>query len=513
MINSNEVTDMNAINRDVKILSDWILYAGWQTAIVASIVFFVFNLQTTATADGKQLEPKSETEHESSTEPKVLERVVGKVHDSAGEPIEGAAVKVELYSFPKTGKRDRQSLKTCNAVTDKNGAFEVQCEQKVPADRQLQFSVAAKSDLHVRNSRVSSVSESNIENHTYDIGALKLLRAIRITGRVAAPDQNNPQPIDTVVQISKIGSIGDENDSTNFYISVACDKDGNFETMVPENSRISLSFAAENYAPTFEQRDVKRALESGDEEIQTLDLGDFKLRAGVSVVGTVRKRDGTTLAGAVVAILQFESDDISADSLMVSSTKTDRKGKFRLSPHLGKCWVSVVEHAASRKIVNGICQGLNADGEVPLFDIVEVNLEGKTGEHELNLMAAESVAISGMIRFEDGTPLAGAKVVYGYDLSGEPINTGVVDADEQGKYEFAIPKGRIPLIQFRERWIDDVRFDASISGTALAAHRKIFSKADGKRADESKIQRGDRGRIKSGLGLPPRTYRSRVKCA
>ena len=66
------------------------------------------------------------------------------------EPIEGVAV-----------KRDNQKLRPCNAVSDKNGTFEFQCEQPVPSNRQLQFRVATRSDLRVRNSRAWSVSQSD----------------------------------------------------------------------------------------------------------------------------------------------------------------------------------------------------------------------------------------------------------------------------------------------------------------------------------------------------------------
>ena len=434
--------------------------------------------QKATTEDGNQLKAEAANEQTPSPEFKNLKRVVGKIEGSSGEPIEDAAVKVSLFSHLEDGTYKK--LRSYEVKSGKDGRFEVQCDQVVPPNRQLQLSVQASSDLHIRN----QVLRSEIENSDFDIGILKLKRGMRITGRVVAPVKNSQQPIDPIVQISKIESTGEESDNSFFCTSLACDADGTFELMVPESCRLLLTLAAENYAPAFEHRTVNGKSVSDNKEIETLDLGDFKLRTGVSIVGTAKKRDGTHVAGAVVVIIQFESDSLGADDFLISSTKTDQKGKFRLPPHVGRCLVSVVEHASTRKIVNGICQGLNADGVVPLFDFVEVNLEGKTGEHELNLVEAESVAIRGVTRLEDGTPLAGAKVVYGYNLSGEPLNTGVVYSDKQGKYEFAIPKGRIPLLQLRDHRIGDGRYAAFVSDAALADNGQIFSKVDGARNDQ-----------------------------
>ena len=358
--------------------------------------------QATVTADANQTNVETSSKQKPALEPKVLARVAGKVEGSLGEPIAGATVKVSLISYPKTKDGTNEKLKTFDVESGEDGRFEVQCDQVVPPDCQLRVHVRAVTAAHIGDEKWRTWDGEVVEN-SFDIGALKLKRGLRVTGRVVAPTQNSQQPINPIVQVSKIESTTDKGDNSYFYINVACDKDGTFELMVPENCRLALSLVAENYAPAFEQRTVNRKSVSANEEIETLDLGDFKLRAGVSIVGTVKNRDGTPVAGAVVAIIQSGPDNLGANSELVSSTKTDREGKYRLPQHWGKSTVTVVKNARTRRIVNGHYQGLKADGEVPLFDLVDVNLEGKTGEHELNLVEAESVAISGKIRMEDGT--------------------------------------------------------------------------------------------------------------
>ena len=129
--------------------------------------------------------------------------------------------------------------------------------------------------------------------------AVKLVRAIKITGKVVLPDgQSDEELVDPKLLVAKKMSSFMPDYNKWFQASVSMNPDGSFEQLVPENCNLQLTASSGNAAALQKQFKIPKAESAEDVH----DLGELKLKEGTRVSGVVLDRDSEPVEGQVVLI-------------------------------------------------------------------------------------------------------------------------------------------------------------------------------------------------------------------
>lgn len=405
--------------------------------------------------------------------------IKGKIVGQDGAAVEGAVVKFVLTSFDRSN-RDWETLLDSKLTTGENGEFQLLVKNTPAEDSERHLNLSVSSEIHFR--RDFHFDNDKLWRESVDLGSLKISKGVRVTGQLVSPDSR------IEVQEPVVNFVGTA-DNSNFYLSDNCDDEGKFSCLVPAGAKLELQIAANNFAYSDLEHEIKAPVGNSDAEIPEVDLGKLKLKKGVSVVGSATLRNGRPASGVVVAIVERGSNDL----LHVSSVKTDARGDFELPPHLGKCKLYVLETCRTRSIKNGESEVLKSDGVVPFFNPVDIDLDGKGSEFTVDLKEAESLTISGTIFDAKGKPLAGQSVGYGWgsadgDFGMEgAIEMSYAKTNAKGEYSFQFGKGRRLFVQISnpDLWNDGFEFFVTRKTSFVCSD--LFQTGSSRRLDEIKF--------------------------
>ncbi|MEM9644281.1 MAG: hypothetical protein AAF989_04735, partial [Planctomycetota bacterium] len=408
-----------------------------------------------------------------STNPK---RIIGKVIDERGEPIRGAIVDGRVTCRQPGPPTEYKTLAHSQMISDQHGVFQIEVDHVFQEGNQLNFAAFISADHCFQRSFIRS-GIARVDE-TIELPPFTLLPGRVIRGRVTGPTSTSPSPIDGSVSIRAKYWQPDGQEEHHFQ-HTACDGDGSFKLIVPSRCQLQLDASADNYAT----RRISREFKEGPDSVGTVssaqDLGEIPLKKGVSVFGTARRRDGSPAAGVVVGILEGDPNEYPD----VSASKTDKKGRFRLPPHLGKCLIAVVEQCRTRAVIDGEEQVINADGETPVFDTIVVDLENEQSVLELDLREAESIELSGAIRDVMGNPVSGLVVQAGWQTEVGLLEVAYLPTDEEGRYSIRVPKGRVPSLSIRNKFIDQDMLEPFLADPNAEWADELFSNASVVRND------------------------------
>ena len=344
-----------------------------------------------------------ETAQQEDASPRFMPKTIhGKIVDENGKPLANVKLRGILHSSPKhlEGASDKK-IGDWKASSDANGDFQIQpTHQLVGEDQILSFYIECKTESHF--SKWFSFYDEKLQQERVDLGSLALSRGVLIKGQLVGP-AGGEKPIGAMVTASTKTPIAPATVEINFYEALKCDAEGRFSCVVPCNRLIEMRVAARNYASTVKTVEIQSPPVLTGQKIAQIDLGNYELTPGVSLYGTATLKNGKPAAGVVLGLIDYSK----VDGWRISSTKTDSRGKYRLRPHLGKCSIVALELGEGDRIVNGSNEVLRTDGELPAFDSMEINLDGKGTEFRVDLRETDAVDIAGIVTDVSGKPVPG----------------------------------------------------------------------------------------------------------
>jgi len=414
--------------------------------------------------------------------------IKGTVVDQDDEPVESAKVNLLITTIDED--RNWKELLNQTISTDEKGEFQIELSKTPAKGAQMYLNLTVGSKVHFR--RDFHFDDERLWTENVDLGSLKISRGVRVKGQLVSPDPGLEIQGPVVNFAAATGG--------SFYHSDSCDDEGRFACVVPAGCKLKLSIAAENFAFSDSVHEIE-AIGTGDkdkDEMADLDLGQLKLRHGVSVVGTAKRVDGSPAAGIVIGIVEREFKDGYEDIGNVSSAKTDADGNFRLPPHLGSCRLYVLKSCRNRTVVNGETQPLESDGKVPFFTPVDIELDDKAPELNVELKEVESATISGTIYDAKGAPLVGQQIGIGWGSSGGDIGMeGAIEmdyikTDDEGKYSFEFGTDRMLYLRLYDEDVSNNGLDFFMTKKASFVLGDFFTSGSSRAIDDLEFKPIDR---------------------
>ncbi|QEG21831.1 hypothetical protein [Mariniblastus fucicola] len=391
--------------------------------------------------------------------------IKGKIVDQDGAEVAGASVFLSMTAMSDSGN-DWIKMFAVNVTADDNGEFEFEVQDSPPENWELYLDVAVHSKVHyIKQFRFF---DDKLWQQTVDLESLAISTGVRVVGQLADPEGgvDLDGPVINIQARLPDGHL--------FYRYLNCDAEGKFDCVVPADSKLVLSIGAQNFACSKSKHHVTASELDDGERIPKFDLGKLRLKRGVSVVGTAKRLDGSPAAGIVIGIIEGDERSGEDSAEHVSSAKTDADGNFRLPPHLGKCTLLALQACRSRAVANGDTKMLESDGEVPYFNPVDVDLEGKGPEVTVKMVEAGAITISGTVFDVKGKPMVGQPVIYSWVTRFGVLNQEKTKTDVDGKYSFPFGKGRKLSMRLYNDELTNNGFDFFITKDAAFILEDLF---------------------------------------
>ncbi len=310
--------------------------------------------------------------------------IEGRVLDERGAPIGGAVVRVHPASSVGFGRSAPDPLPMAPATTGDDGRFRL---DRVPAGR-----VRLHADAPGAEARWSGLVDGDTGDVVRDV-ELRLPPARMLRGRVVDEGRRAVRGA-RVTATARIGS-GSAGPNDRFEAEVRSDAVGAFALEVPQEvETLRVEVVADGYLPSL------RTLRGNDVTSET----EFVLRELPPLTGVVVDAQGAPVAGARVALVERRSADLPPDQARrLAETTSGDDGGFTLSPDLTRSRDrSFVVHAWDGEHAPATSEPLAfapADPEQPAPPLPALRLVLEPG-HE----------VAGVVRTQDGSPLAGARV-------------------------------------------------------------------------------------------------------
>jgi beta-lactamase regulating signal transducer with metallopeptidase domain/5-hydroxyisourate hydrolase-like protein (transthyretin family) len=453
--------------------ADRLRVSAFCTTLLVALIALPGLRQTNATVPQNRTALAPTTQAEATTAGKTpssesLEKIIGKVVDEQGRPIGGATVRARIYSRTKRWEESKV-LSNQNLVTDENGKFEFELSENAKPGREITFFAEVSNEYCFEK----LFSEYGLEKSgkLLKLEPYQLTRGMKIKGRIIAPGVGDESPVGITLSAS---ATYQEADGTNEYIYqyLKCDDDGFFTGVVPENSQLTLDVSAKNYASASVKHELKSLGVINKDEIEVRDLGEIKLNQGTSVFGVARHRDGRPAVGVVLGMIEGDDTENPKD---VSAAKTDSQGRFRFFPHSGKCMILALKSCRTRESYGPLQRGLTSDPGFPLIGPHFLDLSGKGAELELDLVEAETVTLSGVVRNVEGNPCEGVTVQCGWQTERGLVEVEYASTDDQGRYESRVPKGSVPSLQIRDQLVFGVWYEPFLADANSDSSIDLFT--------------------------------------
>lgn len=409
-------------------------------------------------------------------------KITGKVIDSDGTPIEGASVRARVHTVMKRWE-DSKYLVEQTLKTDAEGVFEIELVNTAAPGRKIHLNAEVSS----KNCYAKHFHKHNLQKagELIELEPYQLDRGIRIKGRLVAPDSRGQAPADAIVSIEGTYKTADRK-KERLYQKLKCDKKGFFTGVVPSNCKLKLVLMARNYATNIVEHELTGTALLDQDAIEERDFGEMKLKQGTSVFGVAKYRDGRPASGVVLGLIEGEIEGGIWED--VSAAKTDEHGRFKFAPHTGKCMIFSLKDCFDRRLENRLRSSKQFDGEFPLIDSGVLDLSGKGAEFEIELTEAETVTISGVIRDERGRPVEDVTIQRGWYTDQGLMEVEYLYSDERGRYSIRVPKGNVPSLIIRKRFVDQTMYEPFLPKSAPASHKEFFTNPNPSSVDNYKLK-------------------------
>jgi hypothetical protein len=382
-------------------------------------------------------------------------RISGKVVDSSNKPIEKFKVNIVIYDYTEGGwsVSPKQIAKWDGEFENGEFSFDVETPFEVREKTYISSSITAEGYLNTnRNNGWVQVRSFNGK-----IKTTKLSQAVKVRGQVVLPDDHaDDHPILPKVYVTKkmTGFSPDWNNRFQTYANVG--EDGKFEMTVPENCQLVVSAYASNAATTTEEFKIPKSQSKEDAE----EIGEIKLKPGVSLSGVVLDRDGNPVEGQIVQIQHSIAHSRFISSTVYGHARSDANGKFTLPPRLGKCEISLTEQGTIGEVRT------KAKGDVLMAKPIKLSLKEGVTPDAIEIKEGKTWKIHGTISYEGDKP----SFNYSFGSGGQKE----VELDSDGHFEFEVVDGVTPWIMMYKSGDGEI-YMAKMSTNSLRKFRKHFS--------------------------------------
>ena len=316
----------------------------------------------------------------------------GKVVDSRGKPIEKFKVVVTVYDYSKSGWNVQpETLKKCEGEFE-NGEFQFDVNETFEVNRKTYITRTIAADGFIDIDR--DLSFTPLSTLKGDFGKIKLIRAIKIKGTVKMPaTQPDEEIVAPKIYISQkpSGRTPDYNNIFQNWCKVG--EDGTFETLIPEDCEIQVTASCANAAASTQTFTIEKCEAEDSEQ----DLGDIRLKEGVSVSGVVLDSDGEPVEGQIVQSQNTQPSTFLMHTVYGSAI-TDAEGKFKLPPREGKLLITLVKQS---RIDN---KEVKVKGELMMAKPVKLKLKAGEAVPSIEIRESPTYKVYGIVNFENSKP-------------------------------------------------------------------------------------------------------------
>ena len=348
--------------------------------------------------------------------------IKGKVVDSKGKPIEKFSVTVQVYDYSKGGWSVTPETVGKWEGEFENGEFRFDIEDLIKINDKTYINRTVSVAGYMETSQRGGFKQ--LATFKGNFGKIKLSRAMKITGKLVLPTgQTEEELVDPKIHIAKKLKGMVRNYNNEFQRTAKVDEDGNFETLVPENCKLNITASCDN-AATVEKTFTIRKSESKEDE---QDLGEIKLKEGISVSGIVVNRDGEPVEGQIVKLQQMAGRNNLIKNIVYGYAISDSDGKFKLPPREGECTVALVKQA--------YIDGKQVKVKGKLLMAKELTMKLKVGDpvEVIEIRESKTWKISGVIKYDKTigmTPLIRSSASSGQQYE--------LELDEEGNFEIEV---------------------------------------------------------------------------
>ena len=348
--------------------------------------------------------------------------IKGKVVDSKGKPIEKFSVTVQVYDYSKGGWSVTPETVGKWEGEFENGEFRFDIEDLIKINDKTYINRTVSVAGYMETSQRGGFKQ--LATFKGNFGKIKLSRAMKITGKLVLPTgQTEEELVDPKIHIAKKLKGMVRNYNNEFQRTAKVDEDGNFETLVPENCKLNITASCDN-AATVEKTFTIRKSESKEDE---QDLGEIKLKEGISVSGIVVNRDGEPVEGQIVKLQQMAGRNNLIKNIVYGYAISDSDGKFKLPPREGECTAALVKQA--------YIDGKQVKVKGKLLMAKELTMKLKVGDpvEVIEIRESKTWKISGVIKYDKTigmTPLIRSSASSGQQYE--------LELDEEGNFEIEV---------------------------------------------------------------------------
>ena len=317
-----------------------------------------------------------------------------------------------MVVLAKRENGDRTELKRWEAKTNAEGVYTLPAA-KLPAltlDHWFSISASARGFIEARNWGASAATASQRD---VTLGSIKLREGRWVVGRVVS---RSGKP---TADFHARAIIRNEKDPWGSFAVLpkrAGSKDGGVSFFVPAEGDCELVFTSQTTAPARVKVDSQKRK-----------FGTVELKPGAIVHGTLLGTDHQPISNVTVTLTAMPEEDGPPHLEPRFACMTDRDGRFRFAPFLGKCQLAVADRALDQSRM------IPLKTEAALPCIVPVTLIANGEELKQNLRAVHPVRLSGTIRWPNGKGASGVSVSV---PGARPVVT-----DANGRYTVPVTPG------------------------------------------------------------------------
>ena len=385
--------------------------------------------------------------------------ITGKVVNSSGDPVEKFTVNIQVYDYTEGGwgAAPEVVVKLKGEFEDGEFQFDVEEQIEIKEKTYINRTVTAPGFLET-GQRGGFTKLSEFKGKFKDT---KLSRAIKITGRLVLPaGQTEEEFVAPKVYLAKKmnGMIPDYNNM--FRQNAKVDKEGKFAAIVPEDCKLNITASCDNAATSQKQFTIKKSESAEDEQ----DLGEIKLKEGVSVSGTVVDLDGEPVEGQIVQLQQtVKRNGNFTQSNVYGYAISDEDGKFKLPPREGKCTISLVKKA----YIDG--KQVKAKGDLIMAKTLEMTLKPDKPVEDIEIRESKTWKISGVVEFDKTIGMT--TLVRSSSSSSQSYE---VKLDENGRFEFEVVRESEPWLSIYG-YKDSKMYLANMSSSSVKEFKDRFT--------------------------------------
>ncbi len=384
--------------------------------------------------------------------------IKGKVVDSSGKPIEKFTVNVQVYDYSKGGWSVAPEVVGKWKGEFENGEFQFDVEDPIKINDKTYVNRTVTAAGYLETSQQGGFTQ--LGSFKSDFGKIKLSRAIKITGKLVLPvGQQEEELAEPKIYVTKkmTGLVPNYNNMFQQYCKV--DKDGRFAAVVPENCKLLLTASCNNAATTGQQITINKSESATDEQ----DIGEIKLKEGVSVAGTVLNLSGEPVKGQIIQLQQTDSKNVYMQHAHDGYAISDEEGKFKLPPREGKCVISLVKQAnIGGKLVK-------AQGELIMAKTIPIKLKVGEPVDDIEIRESKTWTISGVINYDKTIGMT--TQIQSSSSNGQQHE---VELDGDGHFEFQVVDESKPWLSVYG-YKDSNMYMASLSSSSLKQFRDRFT--------------------------------------